>query len=56
MFLPRTLAPAVEHSMDPALLADIVVVAHLSYVGFAIVGELLFLAGWAFGWEWVRRL
>lgn len=41
--------------MDPALLADIVVVAHLSYVGFAVVGELLILAGWAFGWAWVRQ-
>lgn len=35
-------------------LADLIVVAHLAYVAFVVVGLLLVLAGWALGWAWVR--
>lgn len=42
--------------MSPSLLADIVVVAHLIYVGFVIFGFLAIPAGWALGWGWVRNL
>jgi hypothetical protein len=42
--------------MSPSLLADIVVVAHLVYVGFVIFGFLTIPAGWALGWVWVRNL
>lgn len=41
--------------MDHALLADLIVVAHLVYVGFVALGFVAILAGGALGWRWVRR-
>jgi hypothetical protein len=41
--------------MDPALLADVIVVFHLAYVAFALCGEAIVLVGWALGWAWVRN-
>ena len=41
--------------MDPALLADILVVLHLAYVLFAILGEAVILVGWPLGWAWIRN-
>ena len=40
--------------MDPALLADALVVVHLSYVLFAILGAVVVLIGWPFGWGCAR--
>jgi hypothetical protein len=37
------------------LAADAVVVLHMAYVLFAIVGFLLTLAGCALGWRWIRN-
>ncbi|QDU65684.1 DUF2784 domain-containing protein [Engelhardtia mirabilis] len=36
------------------LLADLIVVAHLAYVLFVVVGLGLILVGWWRGWAWVR--
>jgi hypothetical protein len=44
--------------MDPAVyghLADAVVAFHTTFVGFVVFGQLLILAGWPFGWRWVRN-
>ena len=41
--------------MSPALLADLIVVVHLLYVGFIVVGELLIVLGGLVGWAWVRN-
>jgi hypothetical protein len=41
--------------MSPAALADLIVVAHLGYVLFVILGLVLIWLGVALGWEWVRR-
>lgn len=35
--------------------ADVVVVVHLAYAGFVVLGYVSILAGWAFKWRWVRR-
>ena len=40
--------------MSPALLADLIVIAHLCYVTFVIAGLLLIWLGVARGWSWVR--
>jgi hypothetical protein len=39
-----------------AALADAILVLHAGIVGFVLVGELLFVAGGARGWAWVRNL
>jgi hypothetical protein len=39
-----------------ALLADVVLVVHLSYVLFAVGGEVLVLAGGLLGWRWTCNL
>ena len=41
--------------MDPALLADALVVFHVAYVLFVIVGFVLVWVGVLFRWDWVRR-
>lgn len=41
--------------MSPAFLADLIVILHLAYVGFVLVGLLLVWLGVALGWGWVRR-
>src|SRR5262249_11878348 len=41
--------------MDPALLADLIVVLHLGYVLFVLVGFALVWIGVLFRWPWVRR-
>jgi hypothetical protein len=41
--------------MDPALLADLIVIFHLFYVGFTVGGEALILTGALFRWKWVRN-
>jgi len=37
-----------------AFLADALVVAHLAYVLFVIVGLILILVGWPLRWRWIR--
>lgn len=37
------------------LLADAVLVTHLAFVGFVVIGLLLILLGGLRGWAWVRR-
>lgn len=39
-----------------ALLADAIVVLHLSYVLFVVAGQVLILVGWPLGWRWIRNL
>jgi len=41
--------------MSSAALADLIVVLHLGYVLFVIVGLVLIWLGVALGWGWVRR-
>jgi hypothetical protein len=41
--------------MSPAFLADLIVVLHLGYVAFVLVGLVLVWLGVALGWGWVRR-
>ncbi len=41
--------------MDPAQLADLIVVVHLAYVGFVVLGFVAVLAGARLGWAWIRR-
>jgi hypothetical protein len=36
------------------LLADGVVLAHVAYVSFVVVGQLLIWLGWALGWSFAR--
>lgn len=42
--------------MDPALMADLMVTIHVSYIAFVIVGQLLILVCLAFRWGWIRNL
>jgi hypothetical protein len=35
--------------------ADVVLVVHLAYAAFIVLGVAAILAGWAFGWRWVRN-
>ena len=37
------------------LLADLVVLIHIAYVAYIMVGLALILAGWKRGWNWVRN-
>jgi hypothetical protein len=37
-----------------ALLADAVLLLHLAYVGFVVLGFVAVPLGWALGWCWVR--
>jgi hypothetical protein len=37
------------------LLADGVVAAHVAYVSFVVVGQLLIWLGWALGWRFARN-
>jgi polyferredoxin len=39
-----------------ALLADLVLIAHVGVVVFVVIGQLLFMAGGVLGWAWVRML
>lgn len=41
--------------MSPALLADAIVVAHLGYVLFVVLGFAAVWLGVALRWSWVRR-
>ena len=41
--------------MKPALLADLIVVLHLAYVGFVLGGFALVWLGALLRWGWVRR-
>ena len=36
-------------------LADLMVVIHVGYVGYVVVGQLLIWFGWAMGRQWVRN-
>lgn len=38
-----------------AVLADIVLAAHVAYVSFVILGQLAVFAGIVFKWEWIRN-
>ena len=37
-------------------LADVIVVLHVSYVAFVIIGQLAVLVGWLRGWRWVHNV
>jgi hypothetical protein len=37
-----------------ALIADLILVLHVAIVAFAVLGQLLFMAGGMRGWAWVR--
>jgi hypothetical protein len=37
------------------VLADFVVVVHLAYVAFVVLGQLVIIAGAAFRWQWIRN-
>jgi hypothetical protein len=41
--------------MDRALVADVVLVVHLAYVLFVVLGEVAVLVGALREWPWVRR-
>lgn len=41
--------------MSDATLADLVLILHLCYVGFVLIGQLLIVIGACFGWKWVRN-
>jgi hypothetical protein len=43
-------------AMCYGLLADFVVVVHLAYVAFVVLGQLFILAGAAFHWRWIRNV
>lgn len=38
----------------PTLLADLVLMAHAAVVAFVIGGQVAFMLGGRYGWEWVR--
>jgi hypothetical protein len=38
-----------------SLLADLVVVGHVAYAGFIVLGQIAILLGWWRGWGWVRN-
>lgn len=38
------------------MLADLVVVAHASYVSFVVAGQLAILIGWLRRWAWIRNV
>lgn len=40
--------------MDPAFLADLIVLLHLGYVGFVILGLVTVWIGVVLHWRWVR--
>ena len=35
--------------------ADLIASIHLAILAFVVIGELLILVGWGFGWRWVRN-
>lgn len=39
-----------------AVLADLLVIVHFSYVAFVVVGQLLILVGGLRRWHWIRNL
>ncbi len=41
--------------MDYALLADLIVIVHLLYIGFVIGGELVVIVGAPLRWRWIRN-
>ncbi|MHC4413794.1 MAG: DUF2784 domain-containing protein [Planctomycetota bacterium] len=41
--------------MGPALLADLIVIVHLLYIGFVVGGELAVIVGALFHWRWIRN-
>lgn len=40
--------------MAPAVLADLILMVHLTYAGFVLLGFAAILAGAPLGWRWVR--
>jgi hypothetical protein len=42
--------------MPWAILADVILLLHLGFVMFVVIGEILILAGAALRWRWVRNL
>ena len=42
--------------MGYSILADVIVVIHLAYVSFVVVGQLAILLGAALKWRWSRNL
>jgi hypothetical protein len=48
--------PAGAGAMWYDVLADFVVVVHLAYVSFVVLGQLLIMAGAALRWSWIRNL
>lgn len=41
--------------LEPVVKADIIVTVHFAFVAFVLIGQLLILAGWIAGWQWVRN-
>jgi hypothetical protein len=39
-----------------SILADVIVAAHLAYVSYVLVGQVLIVLGWILKWGWVRNL
>lgn len=37
------------------ILADIIVVIHVAYLAYVVLGQLAILAGWPLGWQWIRN-
>jgi hypothetical protein len=36
------------------LIADLILIAHATFVLFVVAGQVLILVGWARGWRWTR--
>src|ERR1051325_228366 len=38
-----------------SLLADILLVFHVAYMAYVVLGQLAILIGWPLGWRWIRN-
>jgi hypothetical protein len=38
-----------------ALVADMLLVVHIAYMAYVVVGQLAILIGWPLGWRWIRN-
>lgn len=47
--------PGPGAGMGPGLLADVILVLHVAFVAFVVLGQLAILIGLACGWRWVRN-
>lgn len=37
------------------ILADLILVVHIGYVGYVIFGQVAIMIGWPLGWRWIRN-